>query len=225
MRFGAAEWLWLLLLLPLLAGFFFFALRDTAGLSILDLSAASQANISFITNLGHRIYAEDFLDSLDSTFPEEDYFNAQSDAGLAQQVLDQCLNFPVGHFDGALIWDGLQYVAPPLLTGVEALVPVALAKAGEFIAELRTGKANPLELVVRRHISREADEYTNNNVSAVVAKALEEAGMSLAAEAGSDVQFFETRENAVASQHFGEISPAIFAAGRHIRDVHEAITA
>jgi hypothetical protein len=97
---------------------FFFALRDTSGLSILDLSAASQANITYITNLGHRIYAEDFLDAMDQTFPEEDYFNAQSDVVKAQQVLDQCLNFPPGHFDGALAWDGLQFVAPPLLNDV-----------------------------------------------------------------------------------------------------------
>ena len=67
------------------------------------------------------------------------------------------------------------------VAGVEALVPVALAKAGEFITELRAGRADPMELIVRRHISREADEYTNNNTSAVVAKALEEAGISLAA--------------------------------------------
>jgi hypothetical protein len=94
---------------------FFFALRDTSGLSILDLSAASQANISYITNLGHRIYAEDFLDCVDQTFPEDNFFEAQADAQTAQQVLDQCLNFPPGHFDGALAWDGLQFVAPPLL--------------------------------------------------------------------------------------------------------------
>jgi len=67
------------------------------------------------------------------------------------------------------------------VAGVAALVPAALAKAGEFITELRAGRADPMELIVRRHISREADEYTNNNTSAVVAKALEEAGISLAA--------------------------------------------
>ena len=65
------------------------------------------------------------------------------------------------------------------IADVRALVPAALAKAGEFIALLRSGKADPLELVVHRHISREAEEYTNNNVSAVVARALDEAGIHL----------------------------------------------
>src|SRR6476646_1544828 len=34
---------------------FFSALQGTEGLSILDLGGASQANISFITDLGHRL--------------------------------------------------------------------------------------------------------------------------------------------------------------------------
>ncbi|MCZ6775268.1 MAG: hypothetical protein O7D34_02285 [Ignavibacteria bacterium] len=64
---------------------------------------------------------------------------------------------------------------------VEALVPAALAKAKEYVALLRSGKADPLELVVRRHISQEADQYANRSASAEVTKALEEAGIHLAA--------------------------------------------
>jgi DNA polymerase-2 len=62
---------------------------------------------------------------------------------------------------------------------VASLVPQALAKAKEFLDVLRSGKADPLELVIRRHISKEADEYTTNTASAVVAKALDEAGIKL----------------------------------------------
>jgi DNA polymerase elongation subunit (family B) len=63
---------------------------------------------------------------------------------------------------------------------VEALVPEALAKAKEFIELLRSGKADPLQLVIRRHISQEADQYKNRSASAEVTKALEEAGVTLA---------------------------------------------
>jgi DNA polymerase elongation subunit (family B) len=63
---------------------------------------------------------------------------------------------------------------------VEALVPAALEKAKEFIALLRSGKADPLDLIIRRHISQEADEYRNRSASAEVAKALDEAGIKLA---------------------------------------------
>jgi DNA polymerase-2 len=63
---------------------------------------------------------------------------------------------------------------------VEVLVPVALEKAKKFIDLLRSGKADPLSLVIRRHISQEADEYKNRSASAEVTKALDEAGIKLA---------------------------------------------
>jgi hypothetical protein len=97
---------------------FFFALRDTAGLSILDMSQASQANISFITGLGHRIYAEDVLQMLYAEFAPGDFYGDQADPDRGQSVLDQSLNFEPGHFDGALVWDTLQYISQPLLQTV-----------------------------------------------------------------------------------------------------------
>jgi len=66
------------------------------------------------------------------------------------------------------------------LKEVEVLVPQALAKAKEFIELLLSGKADPLQLVIRRHISQEADQYKNRSTSAEVTKALEEAGITLA---------------------------------------------
>src|ERR1700732_822843 len=43
---------------------FFSYIKGESGLSILDLAGVNQANVSFITNLGHRIYSEDFLRGL-----------------------------------------------------------------------------------------------------------------------------------------------------------------
>jgi DNA polymerase elongation subunit (family B) len=63
---------------------------------------------------------------------------------------------------------------------LEELIPAALAKAGEAISLLRSGTANPLELVIRRHLTREPEEYTTNTASAGAAKALDEAGVHLA---------------------------------------------
>ena len=47
---------------------FFSYIRDQSGLTILDLGGATQQNVSFITNLGHRLYSEDFLQILNETF-------------------------------------------------------------------------------------------------------------------------------------------------------------
>lgn len=67
------------------------------------------------------------------------------------------------------------------IAGVRALVPALLAKVAEFMTVLRRGKADPMELVIRRHLLREPEEYTTNTVNASAAKALEEAGIHLAA--------------------------------------------
>ena len=63
---------------------------------------------------------------------------------------------------------------------VEALVPQVLAKAREHIDVLHSGKADPMDLIIRRHISQEAGEYKNRSASAEVTKTLDEAGVKLA---------------------------------------------
>ncbi len=70
---------------------------------------------------------------------------------------------------------------------VEALVPDVLSIASDFVSTLRSGKANPMELVLRRNITKEPKEYTNNSISAVVSKLVEEMGVKLSA--GESIQF------------------------------------
>ena len=95
---------------------FFAAIQGESNLSILDLGGASQANISCITSLGHRLYSEDILYSLDDCFGRgSDALRNQSDALRVRQFFEQSLDFPNAHFDGVLIWDTLQFMTPALL--------------------------------------------------------------------------------------------------------------
>ncbi|HXS93087.1 MAG TPA: class I SAM-dependent methyltransferase [Candidatus Limnocylindrales bacterium] len=96
---------------------FFSYIRDQSGLTILDLGGATQQNVSFITNLGHRLYSEDFLRILNETFGVEDTVDQQN-SGRIEYFLRQALDYPEGHFDGVLIWDVLEYLAPALLSAV-----------------------------------------------------------------------------------------------------------
>src|SRR3954449_7649470 len=95
---------------------FFSYIRDQSGLTILDLGGATQQNVSFITNLGHRLYSEDFLQILQETFDEG--AADQSNTGRIEYFLRQALEYPEAHFDGVLIWDVLEHLAPALLTAV-----------------------------------------------------------------------------------------------------------
>lgn len=94
---------------------FFRCLEGGTGLSILDLAGASQANINFITNFGHRLYSEDLFQILEAHFTGGDFYVNQSDTQRAERFLSHSLNFPDSSFDGALLWDMLEYLAPPLL--------------------------------------------------------------------------------------------------------------
>jgi hypothetical protein len=51
-------------------------------------------------------------------FGEEHFYENQEDPVLARQFLNENLNFPSGQFDGALIWDALQFLSPTLLEAV-----------------------------------------------------------------------------------------------------------
>jgi len=97
---------------------FFTAVRDTMGLSNLDLGGASQANVSFITSLGHRIYSEDFLRAMEQSFGGPDFYGNQANSDRVEAFLQQTLSFPDGHFDGALVWDAFQFMSPALLNPV-----------------------------------------------------------------------------------------------------------
>ncbi|MDQ6663549.1 MAG: class I SAM-dependent methyltransferase [Acidobacteriota bacterium] len=94
---------------------FFHDIRDHVGLSILDLAGATQENINYITNLGHKIYTQDFIRSLDDTFNDDDDSN-QSNVSRIDTFLRQNLGFPDETFDAVLVWDVLQYLPPALLT-------------------------------------------------------------------------------------------------------------
>jgi hypothetical protein len=104
---------------------FFSYIKGESGLSILDLAGVNQANVSFITNLGHRIYSEDFLRSL--------RFAGNGDGPLpVDAFLTQNLNHPEGTFDGALVWDALEYLSAPLLAAtVERLFRIV--KPGSYL--------------------------------------------------------------------------------------------
>lgn len=89
---------------------FFFSIQDQENLSLLDFGRACQANVTFITNLSHRIYAEDVLQSVDEVFGSDP--EMQSNPVRVEMFLNQVLDFPDEHFDGVLVWDILQFLSP-----------------------------------------------------------------------------------------------------------------
>lgn len=94
---------------------FLASIQDRSGLTLLDLAGASQSNIDFLTAFGHRLYSDDIVRTLDEAFGRDEFLENQSDAARAEFFLQTTLDFPEESFDGALLWDTLQFLAPPLL--------------------------------------------------------------------------------------------------------------
>src|ERR1700683_2408712 len=62
---------------------FFGHIHGLSGLTLLDLGGATQQNVSFITDLGHRLYSENFLQILKET-SSADGMAEQSNPGLIE---------------------------------------------------------------------------------------------------------------------------------------------
>lgn len=113
---------------------FFQRLGSQVGLSVLDWAGASQANVNFITSRGSRLYSEDLYALLDAHFGPGDWYAAQQDPARAERFLAATLEFAPASFDGALLWDMLEYMATPLLEAVLARLKSAVKPGGYLLA-------------------------------------------------------------------------------------------
>ncbi|MBV9937311.1 MAG: class I SAM-dependent methyltransferase [Acidobacteriaceae bacterium] len=101
-------------------------------LSILDMSGASQANISFVTGYGHRISSDDIIGTMGECFGK-DLLEGQQAASNAQRFLDQSLTFPDNSFDGILVWDALQFLSSPLIEQAVAQLLRIMRSGGQML--------------------------------------------------------------------------------------------
>jgi len=107
---------------------FFFDIRDVVGLSVLDLAGAYQENINFLIDLGHKVYTQDLVRSIDEAFGPN--LADQTNPGRIEYFLQQNFDYPPDTFDGVLLWDSLQFMGPALLNAtVERLHQVMKPKS------------------------------------------------------------------------------------------------
>jgi hypothetical protein len=160
---------------------FFFNIRDLIGLSILDLAGASQENIMYLTSLGHKVYSEDIVRSLDDSFgpnPAE-----QTNPGRIESFLHAHFDYPAGTFDGVLLWDSLQFMGPALVTAtVDRLHHVmrpgsyllAYMTANERVSEVPSHSFrisdNKNVLIAERGLRTSGQVFNNRNVEKLFGK-------------------------------------------------------
>ncbi len=111
---------------------FFGNIRDVVGLNILDMAGANQENINFLTNLGHKLYASDLVRSIDDTFGSD--LAEQNSAPRIEHFLQANFNYLPDSFDGAILWDGLQFMTPALLAATVDRLHMIMRPGGYILA-------------------------------------------------------------------------------------------
>ena len=134
---------------------FFFNIRDVVGLSILDCAGANQENISFLINLGHKVYSQDLLRSLDDAFNGD--LGEQTNPSRIDYFIKQNFDYPPETLDGVLLWDSLQFMSPPLLNAtIDKLYEVMRPKS--YLLAFFTATEKAVE--VPSHTFRIVDDKT-----------------------------------------------------------------
>jgi hypothetical protein len=122
---------------------FFFNVRDVVGLSILDCAGAHQENIDFLLNLGHKVYSQDMVRNLDDAFGLD--LTEQTNVSRIDYFLRQNFDYPPDTFDGVLLWDSVQFMAPALLNAtIERLCDVMKPKS--YLLAFFTASERALEV-------------------------------------------------------------------------------
>jgi hypothetical protein len=168
---------------------------DQAGLTILDLGGISQENVNFITSLGHRLYSEDFLRTLDSLTSPDDGPGGPSQPGEIGAFLQQCFDFGPGMLDGALIWDVLQYVSRPvLLATIDRLYEILRPGAHIFAIFHTAEQPQPVPLYSYRIADAETLHLVPRGLRGAV-QCFNNRGIEKLFERFGAVKFFLTRDN------------------------------
>lgn len=134
------------------------SIRDQIGLTILDFSGACEQNVSFITGLRHRLYAESLPKAVETIFgagggDEEARFSSPE---RIQNFLEYSLNFEPASVDAVLLWDGLEWLSPEAQRAVAGRIHNILRPGGTAFAVFHTEAAAPTVPVhhFRLHDSR-----------------------------------------------------------------------
>ena len=126
-------------------------LKSQEGLCVLDLGSTSPTNISYFTELGHKIYSEDLL--VASTDPSLATQDEQGKPVLdSRTFLADNLEYPAAHFDVVLCWNLADYMDESLVKPVVGRLWSVLKPGGMLLAFFHTQDAGPDAPCYRYHV-------------------------------------------------------------------------
>ncbi|MCC6262046.1 MAG: class I SAM-dependent methyltransferase [Bryobacterales bacterium] len=122
---------------------FFESIRDQLGLNILDFSGAGQQNVTFLTGLGHRLFAESFPHAVEAVFGTDPSPADMRSPEKISSLLQYSLNFEAQSVDAILLWDGLEWLEPDAQRAVVGRILEVLRPNGVLFAVFHAENAAP----------------------------------------------------------------------------------
>lgn len=124
--------------------------QDGAERTILDLGCTSSANVAYFTSLGHGFYNDDLLSEMaDARYLTNGEAGPQLDP---ERLLAENFVFEAARFDGALLWDLVDYIPESLIKPLVERLTHVLKPGGTILAYFHTRDAGPDADFFRYHI-------------------------------------------------------------------------
>jgi hypothetical protein len=172
---------------------FCIAIRAPEGLQVLDLGAASQANINFLTGLGHRLCTEDFHRCLD-LFSARSMVTADPDTE-ADRFFKENLQYQRGQFDGVLCWDLFDFVPDSLVRPLVDRLFELVKPGGRLLTFFHSGQPGQVLPVCQYRISSQDQLQVNERAQGKLRRAINNRGIENLFQNYASLKFFLTKDS------------------------------
>jgi hypothetical protein len=177
------------------------SIRTPEGMKILDLGAASQANINFLTGLGHRLCTEDlhaclelFTSRMMVTAAAAPDATADPDAE-SNRFFSENLRYEQEQFDGVLCWDLFDFLPDSLVKPLIGRLHSVLRPGGYVLAFFHSGQPGQVVPMCQYRITSAEQLQVNERSQGKLRRAINNRGIeSLFREFGS-LKFFLTKDS------------------------------
>jgi len=169
------------------------AIRSPEGLQILDLGAASQANINLLTGLGHRLCTEDLHRCLE-LFTSRSMVSADPDTET-ERFFRENLQYQPAQFDGVLCWDLFDFVPDALVKPLVDRLFELVKPGGHLLTFFHSGQPGQLMPVCQYRICSQDQLQINERAQGKLRRAINNRGIESLFKNFASLKFFLTKDS------------------------------
>ena len=169
------------------------SIRTPEGMRILDLGAASQANINFLTGLGHRLCTEDLHQCLE-LFTSKTMVTADPETE-SDHFFSENLRYEPEHFDGVLCWDLFDFLPDSLVKPLIARLHSVLRPGGYVLAFFHSGQPGQVVPMCQYRITASEQLQVNERSQGKLRRAINNRGIETLFREFASLKFFLTKDS------------------------------